>query len=156
MLYRIHGHTTDLRPAVPLRLVLVVSPSSLQHRLVDPTTAGNNTDHGSVGAGDNLLSARRQLNPGSLGIWVVGDHRGVVAGSSGHLPPVASLLLQVADDGSLWHVAHWHHVTDGQLSLPSTIDKLGDGKGSPTAGVVDDVLDNSLDVTMALGIVCGA
>ena len=41
MLDRVHGHTADLWPAVPLRLVLVISPAGFQHRLVDSATAGD-------------------------------------------------------------------------------------------------------------------
>merc|ERR1719228_761327 len=58
MLYRVHRHTTDLRPAVPLGLVLVVGATSLQHRLVDTTTASDYTDHSAVGARDDLLRPR--------------------------------------------------------------------------------------------------
>ena len=51
-----------LRPAVSLGLVLVVGTSSLQHRFVDPSAAGNNADHGAVGGGDDLLASRGQLH----------------------------------------------------------------------------------------------
>merc|ERR1711976_1033983 len=49
MLHRVHGHTTHLRPAVPLSLVFVVGTTSLQHGLVNTNTTSNNTNHGSVG-----------------------------------------------------------------------------------------------------------
>merc|ERR1719210_2135182 len=42
MLDGVHGHTSDLRPAVPLDSVLVVRTTSLQHGLVDTTTTGHN------------------------------------------------------------------------------------------------------------------
>merc|ERR1719186_670904 len=179
MLYGVHGNTTNLRPAVPLRLVLVVSTASLQHRLVDPSSSSHNTDHGSVGAGDNLLGAGGKLDPGPLGVGVVSDHSGVVAAGPGHLAAISSLLLEVADDSSLGHEAYGHHVTDGDLSLPSAVDELAgvhalgrdeqllldlvpvgvpevdDGQGGSTAGVVDDVLDDSLDVSVTLGEVGG-
>ncbi len=47
----------------------------------------------------------------------MGDDGGVVAGCAGQLPAVPRLLLQVADDGALGHVADGHHVTDGQVGL---------------------------------------
>jgi hypothetical protein len=54
---------TNLGPAVPLGLVLVVGPAGLQHGLVNPAAAGHNAHHGPVGGGDYLLGARRQLHP---------------------------------------------------------------------------------------------
>merc|ERR1712111_84110 len=41
MLDGVHGHTADLRPGVPLGLVLEVCPSGLEHGLVDSATTGN-------------------------------------------------------------------------------------------------------------------
>jgi hypothetical protein len=38
----VHGHTTHLRPAVALCLVLKVRATRLQHGLVDSATASNN------------------------------------------------------------------------------------------------------------------
>ena len=38
----VHGDTSDLRPAVPLGLVLVVRTTGLEQRLVDTTATGNN------------------------------------------------------------------------------------------------------------------
>merc|ERR1719203_2272696 len=54
MLDGVHRNTTNLRPAVSLSLVLVVGTTSLQHRLVDPSSSSHNTDHGSVSAGDKV------------------------------------------------------------------------------------------------------
>ena len=44
----VHGNTTDARPAVALRLVLVVGTASLEDGLVDTATAGNDSDHSTV------------------------------------------------------------------------------------------------------------
>ena len=165
MIWEMYPH---LWPAVPLDLVLVVSTSSLQDRLVNPSSSSHQTNHGPVGAGDDLLVAGGQLDPGPVGVGVVGDHGGVVAAGSGQLAAVPGLLLQVADDGSLGHVANGHHIADGDLGLLAAVDRLAgvhalasneqllldlvsvgvtevdDGKGSATARVMDDVLDNSL------------
>ena len=54
MLDGVHGHTTDLGPAVPLGLELVVGATGLQHGLVDTAAAGDDADHGAVGGGDDL------------------------------------------------------------------------------------------------------
>ena len=146
----------------------MVSTSSLQDRLVNPSSSSHQPDHGPVGAGDDLLVAGGQLDPGPVGVGVVGDHGGVVAAGPGQLAAVPGLLLQVADDGSLGHVANGHHIADGDLGLLAAVDRLAgvhalasneqllldlvsvgitevdDGKGSATAWVMDDVLDNSL------------
>merc|ERR1719443_1039023 len=177
MLDRVHGHTTDLGPAVPLDLVLVVRAAGLQDGLVDTTAAGDDADGGAVGRGDDLLGAGGQLDPGPLGVGVVGDHDGVVAGGTGDTAAVAGLLLKVGDDGTLGHLSNGHDVSDGELRLLSAVDELSsvdtlggdkellaglvpvrvtevdDGEGSATAGVVDDVLHHTLNVSIPLGVV---
>merc|ERR1719461_2790016 len=177
MLDGVHGHTTDLRPAVPLDLILVVSASGLQDGLVDTTAAGDDADGGAVGRGDDPLGAGGHLDPGPLRLGVVGDHDGVVAGGARDAAAVAGLLLQVGDDGTLGHLSNGHDISDSELGLLSAVDELSgvdalggdeellpglvpvrvtevdDGKGSATAGVVDDVLHHTLDVSIPLGVV---
>uniref|UniRef100_A0A0D9Y0J5 Uncharacterized protein n=1 Tax=Leersia perrieri TaxID=77586 RepID=A0A0D9Y0J5_9ORYZ len=63
MIDRVHGHTTHLRPAVPLHPVLVVGVPCLEHWLLSPASAGNLADHGTAAAGDNLLGTRGELDP---------------------------------------------------------------------------------------------
>ena len=177
MLDGVHSHTTHLRPAVPLGLVLVVRASGLQHGLVDPTSAGDDANHGPVGRRDDLLGAGRQLNPGALGVGVVGDDGGVVAGCSGQLASVSGLLFEVRDDGSLGHHTDGHDVADGQLSLLAAVDELtgvhslagdhqflpdlvpvgvsevDDGQRSTATGIVNDVPNDALDVAIPLAVV---
>merc|ERR1712045_51846 len=95
MLDGVHGHTANLRPGVPLSLVLEVGSSGLQQRLVDSSSTGDDADHRAVAGRNRLLRSRRQFHFRLVVIRVVGDDGGVVAGSSGQL------LLQLADDGSL-------------------------------------------------------
>ena len=71
-----------------------------------------------------LLGAGRQLDPGSLGVRVVGDDGGVVAGGPGELSPVAGLLLEVGDDGSLGHGADGHHIAEREVGLLAAVDEL--------------------------------
>merc|ERR1719394_714942 len=109
----------------------------------------------------------------------MGDDGGVVAGSSGQFAAVSQLLLQLADDGSLGHGSDGHHVADGQTSLLTAvhelsrvhalhgderlltllesvrISELDDSQWCASAGVVDDVLHHSLDVSVTLGIIGG-
>merc|ERR1712173_528839 len=166
MLNGVHGHTTDFRPAVPLCLVFVVSTSSLQHRLVDTASTSNDANHSPVGRGDDLLGTGGQLDTNLPGLGVVRNNCGIVSRGLGQTATVASLLLQGAQD-----------VTDLKIGLLATVDELAGvhalggnegltlqlvavgiperdpGKGSTATGVVDDVLDNTLDVAMPLSVV---
>jgi len=180
MLNRVHSNTTNLRPGVPLSLVFEVGSSGLEQRLVDAATASDDSDHGAVSGRNGLLGTRGQLDLGLILVRIVGNDGGVVAGSSGEFASVSQLLLQLADDGSLGHGAHGHHVADGQTGLLAAvhelsrvqaldgderllallesvgISELDDGQGRATAGVVDDILDDTLDVSVTLGVVGGA
>merc|ERR1719384_840591 len=177
MLNRIHGDTTDFRPAVPLCLVFVVGTTSLQHRLLNTTASSNNTNHGPVGRGDDLLGSRGKLDTSLLGIRVVGHNCGVVAGGLGHPSTITSFLFQAAHDGTFRHDSNRENVSDLEVSLLASVDKLASvhalrgneglrlqlvtvwvtecdlSKGSTTTRIVNDVLDNTLDVAMTLSII---
>ena len=108
------------------------------------------------------------------------DDSGVVAGSAGERSAVSGLLLDVADDGSLGQGSEGKHVADGEGGLLSAEDEsagresLGGDEGlgahlvavrvaeddaregRSTSRVVDDLLDEATDVTVALGEVEGA
>merc|ERR1719192_539189 len=179
MLDGIHGHTTNLRPRVPLSLVFEVGSAGLQQRLVDSAATGDDSHHGAIGRRNRLFRSRRQLDFRPSHIRVVGDDGGVVAGSSGQFAAISQLLLQLADDGSLRHGADGHHVADGQRRLLAAVDELArvhaldgderlltllefvgisefdDGQGRSSTRVVDDVLHDAFDVPVTLGIVGG-
>merc|ERR1719466_203460 len=180
MLDGIHGHTTNLRPGVPLSLVLEVGSAGLQQRLVDSSSTGDDADHRAVAGRNRLLRSRWQFHFRPSNIRVVGDDGGVVAGSSGQFAAISQLLLQLADDGSLRHGADGHHVADGQRRLLAAVDeltrvhtldgderllallkfvgisKLDDGQRRAASGVVNDVFDDAFDVAVAFGVVGGA
>merc|ERR1719427_593887 len=180
MLDRVHGHTTNLGPRVPLSLVLEVGSAGLQQRLVDSSSTGDDADHRAVAGRNRLLRSRRQLHFRPSHIRVVGDDGGVVAGSSGQFAAISQLLLQLADDGSLRHGADGHHVADGQRRLLAAVDeltrvhaldgderllallkfvgisKLDDGQRRAASGVVNDVFDDAFDVAVAFCVVGGA
>merc|ERR1711894_158881 len=50
MLNRVHRHTSDNRPALPL---------GLEQRLLSTTTSSDDSNHGSVLGRDHLLETRR-------------------------------------------------------------------------------------------------
>mmetsp|Transcript_20562 Transcript_20562/g.51228 ORF Transcript_20562/g.51228 Transcript_20562/m.51228 type:complete len:223 (-) Transcript_20562:57-725(-) len=175
VIHRVHRHTTHNRPAVALRLVLVVHGTSLEHGLVATPATGNLPHGATAAAGDGLLGAGGELDAGEPGVGVVRHQDAVLAGRLGQHAAVAELLLHVADDGSLGHDADGQHVANHQLRLLPAVDELtrvgalrGDeqlllvrvalrvaeghpGERGATAGVVDDVGHDTLDVPMALG-----
>lgn len=60
-----------------------------------------------------LLGARGQLDAGDAGVGVVRHDDGVVARAAGQAAAVARLLLHIADDGTLGHVAHLQRARGG-------------------------------------------
>jgi len=180
MVYGVHANTTDARPAVTLRLVFEVGSTSLQDGLVDTATASNNTNHSSVDRRDGLLGARGQLDLGLLGVGVVRDDGGVVARRLGESAAVAALLLELAHDRTLGHLAHGQHVAHGDGRFLSAVDVLAgvdalgghhellaravlvavaegdDGERRASARVVDDLAHDALDVALSLGEVDGS
>lgn len=105
------------------------------------------------------------------------DNGDVVTGSTADSTTVTNLLLDVGDDGTLRDGAEGEDVADGESSVLAGVDELasvhalvGDeglalllelvggvednaGERSTTTGVVDDLLHNTTDVAVALGIV---
>jgi len=177
MLDWILGDTSNLWPAVSLHAELVVGSACFEHWLVDSSTAGDETEHGTVSAAVELLDAGWQLDSGLAGVAVMGDNGAVSTGSLGDLASVTGFLLERADDGTLWHLSDWHDVTDVELSLLTGVDELagadtlwadhglGDlsvlvwvleldlGDWCTPAWVMYDVLDETLDKALSLGIV---
>jgi hypothetical protein len=173
----VHGNTSNLGPAVALDSVLVVGAASLEHRLIDTATTGDDTDGTTAVRLDGLLGTRRKSDTSSVGLNVVGDDGGVVTGSAGKGTAVSRALLNVGDDGTLGKRLQGKAVSDLELGLLAAVHELasvetldGDevqvvlaklvgvaelnlGERGATSGVVDDVLDNSLDVSITLGVV---
>jgi len=180
MLDWVHGNTTDLRPRVPLRLVLKVSPAGFEHGLVDSASPGDDTNHCAVAGRDRLLRPGGKLHFRFILIRIVGDNGGVVSGRSGEFAAVSQFFLELTHDGTLRHGTDRHDVSDSQRRFLSTVDKLSsvhtldgderflsllefigiselnDSQGRSSSGVVNDILDDSLDVSMTFGIIRGA
>ncbi|QBM89397.1 hypothetical protein METSCH_D04680 [Metschnikowia aff. pulcherrima] len=176
----VHGHTSSSWPRVSLDLVLVESSTSLQQWLVNSTTTSDNTNDTSGVRRDDLLSTRWQLDSGLALVRVVSDDDDVVTGGSTQSTSVTNLLLNVGDDGTLGARAQWQHITDVQRGLGTTVHELtgvdtfvGDegllshlvsvwvserhlSQRSTSTGIVDDLLHDTTDVTMTLGVVQGS
>lgn len=148
-----------------------------QKRLVGTTTTSNDTDHSSAAALHNLLSTAGELNTGRAILRVVANDGNVVAGGTAEGAPVANLLLNIGDNGTLRNGAQGQDVADSQGGVLSGVDKLSsvhslvgnEGLGdilvpvwvaegdfcerSTTARVVDYLLDDTSNVSMALSVV---
>jgi len=177
MLDWVHGDTSDARPVLSLRLGLEVGSVRLQNWLVSSLATGAHADHASAGGLDRLADARGESESALPAILGVTDDDGGGAGGAGESAAVALLGLNRGDDGALWHGANWHNVADGEGRLRTSVDKLagvhafdGDEKlsvllvfvlvfedhlseRSASAGVVQDVSNDSLDVSFALDVV---
>lgn len=175
----VHGNTTSLGPRVALHSELMLSPAGLHQGFVRAASAGNNPDHASNGALHDLLRATGELDARLALIRVVSDHGHVVSARPAKRTTVTDLLLHVADHGTLGHASEREHVADGERCVLAGVDELasvhalvgdeclghqlelvgvaeGDfGEGRTTAGIVDDVLDDTADVAMALSVIEG-
>jgi hypothetical protein len=176
----VHGNTTSLGPSVALDGELMLGARSLEEGLVGSSTTGDDTDHATSAAGDDLLSSGGELNAGLALIGVVADNGDVVAGGTAERTAVTDLLLDVGDDGTLGNGGQGKNVADGESGVLAGIDELsgvhalvgneglGDllelvgavendpGKRSTTTGVVDDLLHDTADVAMTLGEIEGS
>jgi hypothetical protein len=107
----------------------------------------------------------------------VANDNNVVARGTAKSTTVANLLLDVGQNGTLRNRAERENVTDVQGSLLTSVDELTSvdalvsneglltllvlvrvtendlGKGSTTARVVNDLLDNTTNVTVSLSVV---
>lgn len=173
----VHTHSLDSRPAMSLCLVFVILVSGLEDRLVRSTSSSDDAEHGSGVTGDGLLGTGRQLELSSVVFFGVGDDDGVGAGSSGEGTSISHVLLDIADDGSFRDGLEGEDVSDGDLGFLAAEHVLagvetfgGDevfgselvsvgvseddsGKGGSSSGVVEDLLDYSLDVAFSLEVV---
>jgi hypothetical protein len=159
----------------PFLLIFSCPIQRTKERLVGTSTTGDNTDHATDGALDDLLGARRKLDAGLALVGVVANDGNVVARGTSERTTVANLLLDVGDDSSLRDGAEGKDVADGERGVLAGVDELagvhalvGDeglgvelvavgvaeddlGQRRATAGVVDDLLHDTTDVTMTLG-----
>ena len=173
---RIHSNTTSTRPRIPLDTILVERPSSLQNRLINPSTPSNNPNHPSRRTRHNLLGTGRQLQPCLALVGIVANDNDIVARGTSEGSTVADLFLDIRDDCAFGHDAEGENVADSQVCLFSGIDELASvhalvsdkgfsavfvavgiaeddfGEGGSTAGIVDDFLDDASEVAVSLGV----
>jgi len=179
MLNGVLGNTTDLGPAVALDGVLVVSTASLEEGLIGTSTAGDDADLGTDVGLDGLLAAGGETKAGGALVVIVGDNDGEAAGATGEGTTVTNVGLNVADDGTLGDGGEGKDVAALKGGLLAAVDELagvhalsGDKElgvalvavgvqeldlrdGGTATGVMDDVLDDTADVALLLGVVNG-
>jgi hypothetical protein len=180
MLHGILCHTTNLGPAITLDSILMVGTSSLEKGLIGTSTSGNNTDLGTHTRRDSLLSTRRQTKTSGSLVLVVRNNDGKGTRSTCKGTTITNFGLNVAHNGTLWHCTERKNISDSQTCFLSTVDelsgvhalgtkhefsitletvsiqKLNLGHGSSTTRVVENLLDNTTDVTLLFSIVEGA
>ena len=120
----VHSHTTSARPAVALDAVLVVGTTGLEHRLVNTTTTGNNTDGSTSIARHGLLGTRRKTDTRGHTVSIVANNSGVVTRGTGERTTVTDLLLDVAHNGTLRQRSERQNVTNVEHGLLTAVHKL--------------------------------
>jgi hypothetical protein len=177
VLYGVFSYTTNLGPAVTLDGILVVCTSSLEQRLISSTSSSDNADLSTNCGRNGLLSSRRKSETGGSLVFIVGDNNGKGTRASGKSTTISLLGLNVADNGSLRDDLQRKNISDSQGGLLSTINELASvhtlsadekfvvslvtvsiqeldlGKRSSSTGVMNDLLDNSTDISLLFGIV---
>ncbi|KAH3670706.1 hypothetical protein OGAPHI_001221 [Ogataea philodendri] len=177
---KVHGHTSGLWPRVSLDLVFVESSTSLKQWLVNSSSSSNNTNNSTSVRRNDLLSTRWQLDSGLVLVWVVSDDNHVVTRSSSQSTSVTNLLFNVGNNRTFWQRSQWQNVTNVQRSLLTSVNKLSRvhtlvgnegllsklvlvwvsegnlGQWSSTTWVVQDLLHNTSDVSVLLGVVQGS
>ena len=176
----VHCNTTNLGPLVTLGPVLVAGAAGLGDGLVHTATTGDDADHGTAIRAHGLAGAGWELDTGQVLIDDMRNDGDIVPRCTGELAAISGRALQVAHDGTFWHGADGEDVADVELSLLTAVNVLSSvhtlssneqllvgavvvsiaelhlAKRSATSGVVDDVVDDALDVSMTLGEVDGA
>lgn len=179
MLYWIFSHTPNLGPAVALNRILVVGVSSLEEGLIGTSTSSNNSNLGTDTGLNSLLSSRGKTKTSGSLVIIVGNDNGEASRSTSKSSTVSNLTLNVTHNGTLWNGGKRKNVSNDKSSLLSTVNeltsvhtlsgnhefrvaletvgihKLNLGKGGTSTRVVDDLLDDSTNVTVFLGIIEG-
>jgi hypothetical protein len=177
MLDGVHSDTSNSGPSVSLGSVLVGRSTSLEEGLVGSLATSNNTNHGSVVTLDGLSDTGRKSNSGSGTLFGVTDNDGGGTGSSSVGATITELGLNVGNDGTFGHLINRHDVANGQTGFLSCVDvhsrvhsldsnevlsalfvsvlvsEDNFGERSTSAGVMDNVPHNTLNVTLSLGII---
>jgi len=173
MVNGVHGNSSNLRPSLSESLHLVEDSTSLKDRLINSFSGSNKSNHGSSLTGKGLSGTGRKLDSSLAQIIGVTDDNGGSTRASSELSLITGLVFDVTNGSTFGDLVDGKDVTGGQRSLSTGVDELtsvhsfnGDemvvlksvlvrvseddlGKGSSTTGIVDDLSDDTLDVTIS-------
>jgi len=177
MLNRVHSNTSNLGPSLSLAVVFVISVTGLQDGLISSGTGSDQTNHGSGVTTQGLSGTGGESDSGLVVVLGVTNDDGGSTGGSGKGTLITGVLLDVANGGTFGDVGDGHNVTGGEGGLLTAVNELagvhtlsGDevlalesvsvrvsednsGEGSTTSGVVDDLFNDTLDVTSLFSII---
>jgi len=172
MVNGIHGNSSNSRPSLSESLHLVVNSTSLKDRLIDSFSGGNQTNHGSGVTSEGLSGTRGKLDSGLAEIIGVTDDGGRSSGASGQFTLITRGGFDVTDGSTFGDLVDGEDVTGGEGSFMSAVNVLTGvhsfssqevsslesiligvseddlGEGSTTAGIVEDLSDDALNVTI--------
>ena len=177
MLHRILRDTTNFRPAIALHRVFVVSSSSLEKGLVGTSSSSYNSNLSTDCRWDCLFASRRKAETSGSLVLIVCDHNREGTTGACKRTTVAKLGFYIANNRSLGHAVQRQDVPNSQGSLLPAVDELTGVHAfraqkefgvsfiavgiqeldfrnrSSTTRVVDNVLNDTPNVSMLLSIV---
>lgn len=115
----------------------MVSPTRLEQGLINPPTAGDNSNSGTGTTRDGLFCTGRKTNTGLVVFGRVSDDGGVGSGCPGERTTVANLLLDAANDRSFGELAHRENISHVEGCLLATVDE---GTGVKTLSSYEGLL----------------
>jgi len=173
----IHGNSSDLRPSLSESSHLVVYSTSLQNGLINSFSGSNETNHSSRFTWEGLSSTRGKSDS-SLAeiIGMTNDDSGGTRASS-KLALITGMVFNVTNGSTFRDFVDGEDVTSGQRSFGTGIDELTGvhafygnevrvsksvliyiseddfSEGSTTTGIMEDLSDDTLDVTISFRII---
>jgi hypothetical protein len=174
MLDGVHSDTSNSGPVLLLCLGFVVSVDGSQERLITPLSTGDNTNHSSAGSLDGFTNTGRKLDSGLAAIFGVTDDDTGGSGSTGEGTSVSEFGLNVGNNSAFGHGVDGKDVSNLEGGFLSSIDEhtsvhaldgdevfsselvlvhvseLNLSERGSTTGIVDNILDDSLDVALSL------
>jgi len=173
MVNGVHGNSSNLRPSLSESLHLVEDSTSLKDRLINSFTGGDETDHSSGFTGKGLSGTGGKLDSSLAQIIGVTDDNGRSTRASSELTLITGLVFNVTDGSTFGNLVDGKDVTSSQRSLGTSVDELTSvhsfnsdemvvsesvlirvseddlSKGSSTTGIMDDLSDDTLNVTIS-------
>lgn len=175
----VHSDTTDTGVVILLGMTLPPGSTSSEERLVRTLATGDNTDHSAAATHNSLTDTRGKTDTGLGEVFVVSNDNSGGTGGTGVAATVTKLCLNIADNSAFGHGGEGQDVADDELGFAAAIDELARVhalnsdkvlslvsvaililecdlcEGSTTARIVQNVLHNALDVTLAFSkVVC--